>query len=447
MSFVFPGLGQLYAGRRILAAIFAIPAVLVTLLVLWECRHGLIVLVARFFDPRFALAAVALVILVGWLRVAVVVHAFLCGERSRAARRRERGVLAALLVAIFVMHSAGALYAWSAYEMDTQIFGGSDFGQAPDPSVTPDASGNLPSFIPAGTLEPAVTPPPGSTRITILITGVDSYVTRQEVLNDTLMLVSVDTATRKVAMISVPRDTAGYPLYWGGSVTPTTRINSLVTSVRRGRIESPDAPMTTLAKEIGYLVGIDVNYYAVLDLAGFVKLIDKVGGVCLDNPSVIDDASYDWLDGRPAGFHLEAGQQCLNGENALAYVRSRHGVGNNDYKRSSRQQQVLVALERKLAGPGMVLQLPDIMKLAGSMIRTNFPASQVADMVALSQDIPADNITNVVLGPPYSLGNSVPESSRWVSCLKLDKVAELSVELFGEDSRYFGKTQKPTCGI
>ncbi|MGZ6268915.1 MAG: hypothetical protein ACXWM8_09160, partial [Candidatus Limnocylindrales bacterium] len=76
-------------------------------------------------------------------------------------------------------------------------------------------------------------------------------------------------------------------------------------------------------------------------------------------------------------------------------------------------------------------------------IRTDFPASQVADMVAAGQKIPSTNIEQYVLGPPYSVSSATATAS--TSCLMLDKVAPLSIKLFGQDSRYYGKTQAPTC--
>ena len=274
----------------------------------------------------------------------------------------------------------------------------------------------------------------------------DSYVGRAERLNDTLMVVTIDTASDKVAMVSVPRDTAGFPYYWGGNAPATMKVNSLVTYVSNGWVKSPDEPMTTLVNEVGYLIGIPVNYYATLDLAGFMKLIDKVGGVDINNPSAINDSTYDWLDGTDLGFYLTAGKHHLNGRDALAYVRSRHGDNNSDWARASRQQEVLVALEHKIASPGSALSLPGIMQLSCSMIRTNYPASQVADMVALVGGVDSKNITQLVLGPPFSLSNAAPTTGTWTSCLELDKVAVKSVELFGKDSRYYGITQPPTCG-
>ena len=440
MSFLWPGLGQLYAGRRRLAAAFAVPALAILLLVFFQARQGLTVLVARFIDPSFALLAFVIVLLLGAWRAAAVTHAFASGDRGLLKHRGERAALLVLLVMIVGMHGVGAVYAWSAYDMGNQIFSGDNT----DP-VAPGSTDAAGSPIVPSTIEPAITPPPNDTRISILLTGVDSYVGRSEQLNDTMMVLTIDTATSKVAMVSVPRDTAGFPYYWGGTAPATMKLNSLVTYVQNGRVKSGDEPMTTLVKEIGYLVGIPVNYYATLDLASFVKLIDKVGGVDINNPSAINDSTYDWLNGKDLGFYLTAGKHKLDGIDALAYVRSRHGDNNNDYARATRQQEVLVALEHKIANPGNALNLPGIMQLAGSMIRTNYPASDIADMVALVGGVPSTDISQVVLGPPYSLANAAPTSGTWTSCLELDKVAAKSIELFGTDSRYYGKTQPKTC--
>ena len=193
----------------------------------------------------------------------------------------------------------------------------------------------------------------------------------------------------------------------------------------------------TLVKEVSYLVGVPINYYAVMNLDGFVAMIDKVGGIDVVNPSVIDDPSYDWLNGQKHGFYLAAGPQHLNGKNALAYVRSRHGADNSDWRRASRQQQVLVALLHKMASPAEILALPGLISTLGSSVTTNFPANQVADYVAMGENVPSENFSQVVLGPPYSItGISTVTAS---SCLLNAKVAALSIQLFGQDSLWYGK--------
>ena len=287
---------------------------------------------------------------------------------------------------------------------------------------------------------------PGSPLVNILITGVDSAPGRTFPRTDLLLVVSIDTEAKTVAMLSVPRDTASFPLYWDGSVPPTLKINSLQTYVGTGQIKSPDDPLTTLTKEIGFLVGVPINYYAELDLAAFTHLIDMVGGVDVKNPSPIDDPFYDWLDGSPHGFKLSAGPHHLNGRLALAYVRSRRGPDNSVYARDSRQEEVLVSLQKRLATPDALAQLPSLLQTVSQTIRTNFPAGQIPDMVALGQDLPKDAISQYVLGPPYSLENATPKSGLWTSCLRLDKIAQLSVNLFGQNSSYFGKTEPSICG-
>jgi polyisoprenyl-teichoic acid--peptidoglycan teichoic acid transferase len=418
LSFIWPGLGQFYARRTVWAILFAVPAVLALAVVLFAAQDGLAVMVARLLDPSVAGMVFVAVVALGLWRLLAVRHAYgLADERSRG-RLVERFALTVLLTAIVAGHAFGAVYIWSAYQMDLGIF---------------KVGGNG--------AESAQLPASGS-RVTVLLAGLDQYTGRSERLYDSLMVVSVDTATNRIAMVSVPRDTSGYPLYWGG--TAKVKINAIPTYVSNGWLKSPDKPVTTLVKEVGYLVGVPINYYGVLDLGSFMKIVDMVGGVDINNPAAIDDPTYDWLDGSPYGFQLSAGTHHLNGRLALAYARSRHGSGNSDYARAGRQQQLLKAVLHKVGTPAVALKLPDLMSQAASLVSTNFPASRVADMIDFAQSVPASGFDSVVLSPPaYSVSNATASAS--TTCLELDKVAPLSVKLFGSDSRYSGLTQPPTC--
>lgn len=415
LSFLWPGLGQLYARRLLAAAFFALPAAAMLAIVAYEARRGPQVLVARLLEPSVAAAVLVAFLLLGLWRVASVAHAFRAAG-PRAKHIADRFAVFALTLAIVATHMLGGLYLWSAYQMDLGIFSS---GNGSDPGTDPGSS----------------------SRVTVLFAGLDAYSTRSESLYDSLMVVSVDSATNRVAMISVPRDTAGYPLYFGG--TGKTKINSIPTYVQNGWLPSPDKPLTTLVNEVSYLVGIPINYYAVVDLGSFMTMIDAVGGIDIVNSSDIYDPTYDFLDGHLSVFQLSAGPHHLDGRLALAYVRSRHGSGNSDYARAGRQQQLLVAIGHKMATPSMFARLPDLISKAGALVKTNFPASRVADMVSFGQSVPAANYDKYVLGPPYSVSTSTAGAA--TSCLKLDKVAALSAQLFGADSRYFGKKQPATC--
>ena len=417
LSFLWPGLGQVYTRRWRSALLFAIPALALVAFVLIQAQDGLAVMIAQLADPAVAALVFVAVVALGVWRSLSVLHAFGAAGSHPRTHLGERVALGLLLVAIVASHALGAWYVQSAFQMDMSIFA-----------------------IGGNGAEPAQLPASGS-RVTVLLAGLDQYSTRSERLYDSLMVVSVDTDTKHISMVSVPRDTAGYPLYWGG--IGKVKINAIPTYVKNGWLNSPDEPVTTLVKEVSYLVGVPINYYGVLDLASFMKIIDMVGGVDITSPSAINDPSYDWLDGSPYGFQLSAGAHHLNGRLALAYTRSRHGSGNSDYARAGRQQQVLAAVAHRMATPDMAVHLLDLMGQAASLVKTNFPSSRVAEMVKLAQSAPASNYANYVLGPPYSVSSATANAS--TSCLQLDKVAPVSIKLFGTDSRYYGKTQPPTC--
>jgi LCP family protein required for cell wall assembly len=284
---------------------------------------------------------------------------------------------------------------------------------------------------------PYATPATRASRINVLLTGVDSAAGRAHALNDTLIVASIDPVTHKVAMLSFPRDIANFPL-WNGNGMFSGKINSLMSYARQHPKEFPDGDLQSLIKELGYLIGAPIHYYAAVDLDGFRRLIDKAGGVDVDNARAINDPVYGgWTDKRPIGFTLSAGMHHLDGQTALAYVRSRKGPGDTDFSRARRQQQLLVALTRKLADPAMLPRLPDILTVAGGTVRTNFPSDRLGEMISLSRAIPDDQITQVVLGPPYARR---PATSITTYTLEIDfaKFAALSIKVFGPDSAYVG---------
>lgn len=426
LSFLWPGLGQLYIRNRRAAALFAAPAILVVLLLATQLSHGVVVFAARLFaDRSFGLVAVAILVLLGVLRLAAVVHAFLGGEGRRTRRILDRVVLVALAVVIVVSH-LGSGYLLLAYSNA----GGQVFS---DPSKSSIIDLTMPgsNLGPGQTSAPLPTPVIGS-RVTILFTGISAG----ESLYDSIMVVSYDPKTNSIQMISVPRDTAGFPLYFGGVYS--SKINSLPRYVTTGVIRSPDSPYMTLVKEISYLVGIPINYYAAMYVDGFAQMIDTVGGIDVVNPNAIADNTYDWLDGSPPGFYLSVGSHHLDGRHALAYVRSRHTVGDYDWGRSSRQQAVLVDLLHKMAQPSQLPNLPKLISTFASSVATNFPGNQVADFVAAGQSVPGGNIKQVVLGPPYSIPFS-GNDPYYRYCLLNAKVAALSIDWFGQDSTWYGK--------
>jgi len=439
LSFLWPGLGQWYLRRPRTALLYAIPVLAVVGVVVLRSFGGLEGFVADAIDPAVAQTILLLIIALGLWRILSMFDASVAFGWA-SLRGRAGVVLIGLSALVLLTHGVMGYYAWAVYDASSRIFVGDP---GPDATIP---TGSAPSASPTDdyVATPFETPETASSRITILLTGVDSAATRTQSLTDTLLVVSVDPETKQVAMLSFPRDTSYFPLYDGG--TYSGKINGFMTYAKQHKDRYPDGPLPSLVKELSFLLGIPIHYYAAVDLDGFRRMIDEVGGVTVTVDKAINDPRYDWLDGT-SGFYLKAGKQTLDSRTALAYVRTRQGAGDNDFNRARRQQQLLLALRTKLTDPAMLPKIPALLDVAGDTIRTSFPTERVGEMLKLAQEIPDEDIQRFVLGP-RTYAEQVPTSETggvYKLRLKMDVLAKLSVRLFGADSAYAASaTSTPT---
>ncbi len=432
LSFIWPGLGHAYLGRRRTAVVFAMPAILATAAVLIALVGDLDSLLGYLITPSGAMTVLVLVLLVGAWRIIAMVDAVAVAGRIAGLGRGAMALTGVLLVVILASHAAVAYTAYTAYDASSKIFVGDHSGDAtPTPYPTGPLGSGEPSPEPSDefNMTPNATPETANSRINILLTGIHGS------LNDTLMVVSVNPVDDSVVMLSFPRDISNFPLYDGR--TFGGKINSLMSWARNHPKDMPDGPFPTLVNELSYLLGVPIHYYAAINLDGFIKVIDDVGGITVDNPRAINDPAYLWTDGAKQGFNLPAGKVKLDGRTALAYVRSRQGVGDSDFTRAARQQQLLVALRAKLTSPDMLTKLPSLIQVAGDNVRTNLPTDRLDEFIALARKVDTKTIKQYVLGPPYSV-HPPNSATGGIYTLKLqtDKLAALSIKLFGSDSRY-----------
>jgi LCP family protein required for cell wall assembly len=427
LSLLWPGLGHAYVGRPAVAAAFAIPAVLIAALIATRFLGGLEVAAAQLFSPAVALSVLGLLTLFGIWHLVAIADAY-AQTGSRSARRSRPAVtaLAVAIGAVVLLHGVGDYYVWAFYDAGGRIFVPDPTHNTADASPGPTASGDY--------IAPVITPAPDS-RVNILLTGVDSGHDREHALTDTLLVMSIDPIGKTVAMLSIPRDIAQFPMYSGG--TFPSKINSLMSAARQNPARYPDGAMGTLAQEIGYLIGEPIHYTAAINLDGFERMINLVGGVDVNVQRAISDPVYDWFN-NTYGFYLSAGPHHLDGKTALAFVRSRYGAGDNDFTRAARQQQLLVALRAKMTDPANIVKLPDILDAAAKTITTNFPVDQVSDFLTLAKEVPDDAIDRYILGPPYAV-HPPTESTGGEYILKFDPaaLAALSIKIFGDHSRYY----------
>ena len=382
-SFLWPGLGQLYVGARRSALIFGLPLLVVLVVVGLQALASPEGLLIGLFTPSTALTVLILVVLLGvWRLVSMGDALSTAGRRGswrrptpdrhvprpRDLRRLEpcRGGQPGLVV---LRRRAGHL----------RRRPGPRLGPAAEPRRAVRGAGS-----PGPGETPAPSQPATPPRINILLTGIDSDENRRHALNDTILVVSLDPTTGDLAMVSFPRDLARLPTPDGK--TYTGKINSLMTYADKHKDEYPEGGMAALASQVGFLLGAPVDYYASVDLDGFRKLIDRVGGVTVNVQTAINDPAYGGWDtpGR-IGFKLSTGRHTLDGETALAFVRTRKGIGDSDFGRARRQQQLLVALQRKLIDPAMLPNLPGLLKDATKTLKTNFPPDRIAEVLELAR--------------------------------------------------------------
>jgi LCP family protein required for cell wall assembly len=428
LSFVWPGLGEWYAGHPRRAVAFALPVVLAAVLLLIQLSQGFLETAVKLFSPSFALFVLLAVVALGILRaVSIAGAAWLVGGRLALRTGSSAATVATLIVVSSLLHAWLAYGAWSFYSAGTDIFSGGNGGVgsgAPIPSNVLDAT-------------PEATRTSSEDRLTVLITGVDSSPSRDHALTDTMIIASVDPKTHKGVLISIPRDLARFPLPDGRIYQG--KINSLMTYAAAHPEEFPNGPLPTLIETLGDLVGVPIHYFAAIDLAGFVRMVDSVGGIDIDNKKAIDDPVYGgWTDNRPVGFHLSPGPHHLDGQNALAYARSRKGPGDNDFTRARRQQEVLLALRARLTDPAVIPQLPALVQAVGKTLRTNVPPDQVPVLLELGKANADARVWQVVLGPrKYATNPPLSEAGgQYILVPKMDAIAEESIKLFGADSTY-----------
>jgi polyisoprenyl-teichoic acid--peptidoglycan teichoic acid transferase len=431
LSGIWPGLGQAYLRQPRPAAFLALVPLIPLIPLLLALLGGLDRLLAYPVVPGNDLL-LAIAILVGLaFRLLSMALAWRDSAPKRSARIQP--ALAVFVAAVIGIHAVLTYGAVGLYGVTTRVFSGvvSDV-TAPDPSASAGTTGGdivLPSALP---------PPQAGERLSFLLIGSDFGTGYTHSLTDTLIVVSVDPATADVVMASIPRDTSRFPMYSGGKFND--KINALMTRAQQDPTKYPDGPLGTLTKEVSFLVGIPIQYVAYINLGGFEKLIDALGGIDVVVAKRIDDTFYQFPNG-PKGFHLPAGPAHLDTAHAVAYVRSRYGAGDNDFTRARRQQQVLIAIKDKLTDPATLPKLPHILDVVSRLISTNFPPDQVSQMIDLSHQVTPDSISQFVLGPPYAIRPA--GSGEYMLVPDMDRYAKWSIKYFGIASRYNATASTP----
>lgn len=179
-------------------------------------------------------------------------------------------------------------------------------------------------------------------RTNILVLGVGDPGHSGEKLSDTVMVVSLDRTTQRVAQISLPRDLrVSIPGYGKAKINAAHAVGGV-----------------PLSEEVtSQTLGIPIDYYVKTNFTGLKDLVDAVGGVDVDVKSRLYDPDYPCDDNqyKSCGLKIEPGLQHMDGTKALQYSRCRKGTCGNDYGRAARQQEIMGLVVAKMVEPSVLL--------------------------------------------------------------------------------------------
>lgn len=309
-------------------------------------------------------------------------------ERLRARRRRGcagpglvAGALVAVVAAVLIGLIGAARGTLQAIERD-------DPRQAA-PGVSPQA-------LPDTLREP----------FNVLLIGVDRREDMLEgVRSDTLIVVHVNPAAGWAGMLSIPRDSiVAVPNLGQQKINTAYSYGFNNAEALYGDGTAPEAGGGALAAETveGFL-GLSVDYIAQIDFRGFERVVDTLGGITVDVPRPLLDATYPTEDYGYERIYVPAGLQVMDGRTALRYARSRHS--SSDFDRSRRQQQVLRALLGEVRARGLLSQaglLPDLARDLQASVSTTLPLSDldtIRGLAALAQGLGPERIVQLSINP------------------------------------------------
>jgi LCP family protein required for cell wall assembly len=235
----------------------------------------------------------------------------------------------------------------------------------------------------------------------IVLLGHDGELTNDGFIRtDTMIVVSINRTTGTVSMLSLPRDLFVYIPGW-----TMQRIN--LAYVHGEAVGWTDGGFGLLRQTLFYNFGINVHYYALVNLSGFRSIVDAVGGVDLTVDCAIEDLPLIGAE-VPSGAYrvneegyyvLPVGLYTLNGAEALWYARSRYN--SSDFDRGRRQQQVLRAVWRKARDTGLLNNIVPLWNEGSQYLETNMRLEDLIGLAPLALSLEPGRIESFTLARLY----------------------------------------------
>jgi len=272
---------------------------------------------------------------------------------------------------------------------------------------------------PIGEVVQAVAPAPGTIayklnhgqQVNILLLGMGGYENDAPYLTDSIMAVTIDPASDRVMLASIPRDLTVHmnlqnpsTRQWVNKINaayevPYTNVICCVASQYQGL----NGGGMAAEHEIGKVTGLTFDRFIAIDFVAFRDMVNALGGVDVCLSTNLDDLSYPSTGGGYYPIHYKAGCQHLNGEQALEIARSRHAIEPeqaSDFGRAKRQQDIMEAIKKKATTVNGFAKAPALLDALQKNIFTDMTLSDMKAIYDWGKNLPNTSIIRVALTAP-----------------------------------------------
>jgi polyisoprenyl-teichoic acid--peptidoglycan teichoic acid transferase len=403
-----PGLGLIAGRRRIVGSVvlglFAAALLALGVYAAFD-RQGLL---ARAVDPttlRRAAVALAIIAIV-WVAVIIASHLSLRSHPTRGQRAAGGILVGVLSFAVAAPMAVAAHYSYVTASSVSAVF----------KSENETKSATRPS-LEATQTTPGIPKPQdpwaGKPRLNVLLLGGDAGPGRVGTRTDTVILASIDTKTGDTALFSLPRNAARMPFpsrsplrkrypYGFTNGNPNDAeyfLNAMYRNVPRSVPKDVLGPTDNLGADVlklsvGEALGLRVDYYVLINLQGFSKMINALGGIRLNINTYIPIGGDTDRQIPPKDFLKPGPNQKLTGYRALWYARGRYG--SDDFARMDRQRCVINAIIKQANPTNMLARYEDVVQAGKQLVYTDMPQEVLPLMVDLSLRVKDGNVRSIV---------------------------------------------------
>ncbi len=254
----------------------------------------------------------------------------------------------------------------------------------------------------------------------ILLVGIDRrYGRKSGGRTDTIVVAVMDRTSDHVGLVSIPRD-----LYVNVPDHGPARINAAYVIGQRQRRNG----LAVLERVVEDTLSIPIHHKIAVDLAGFERSIDALGGVMVSVPCPIQDNFVD--ERMPSGrrmLDVQAGRRHMDGRTALMYVRSRHG--RSDWDRARRQQAVMLGARDRLFTASGLGRIPDLWDELSESIATDMSRLEMIELAQRAAETDTRHVHGLVLGHRHTEAWVTPQN-RWVLLPQFEAIDEALSDLF-----------------